>query len=67
MQKIRSSNPPVAYGICDPNKSRVQPHRSLKLGLKLKYLKESQNDTEYQFSKVLEHSLKQLYGMKIIS
>ena len=29
--------------------------------------RKAKNDTEYQFSKVLEHSLKQLYGMKIIS
>ena len=39
MQEIRSSNPPVITGICDPNKSRAQDHRSLKLGSKLKYLK----------------------------
>ena len=38
MQEIRSSNPPVVTGICDPNKSRARHHRSLKLGLKLKYL-----------------------------
>ena len=38
MQEIRSSNPPVVTGICDPNKSRVRHHRSLKLGSKLKYL-----------------------------
>ena len=38
MHKICSSNPPVVTGICDPNKSQAQHHRSLKLGLKLKYL-----------------------------
>ena len=38
MQDIRSSNPPKVAGVCDPNKSRVRHHRSLKLGLKLKYL-----------------------------
>ena len=38
MQDIRSSNPPVVTGICDPNKSRARYHRSLKLGSKLKYL-----------------------------
>ena len=39
MQEICSSNPPVVTGICDPNKSGAQDHHSLKLGLKLKYLK----------------------------
>ena len=39
MQEIRSSNPHVVTGICDPNKSRAQNHRSLRLGSKLKYLK----------------------------
>ena len=37
MQEIRSSNPPVVAGICDPNKSRAQQH-ILKFGSKLKYL-----------------------------
>ena len=37
MQEIRSSNPPVVTGICDPNKSRARHHRSLKLGSKLKH------------------------------
>ena len=27
MQEIRSSNPPVVTGICDPNKSRARHHR----------------------------------------
>ena len=36
---LRSSlNPPVVIGICDRNKSWARYHRSLKLGLKLKYL-----------------------------
>ena len=39
MQEIRSSNPPVVAGICDPNKSRARYHHSLKLGSKLKYIK----------------------------
>ena len=39
MQEIRSSNPPVVTGICDPSKSRAQHHGSLKLGSKLNYLK----------------------------
>ena len=30
MQEIRSSNPPVVTGICDPNKSRARHYRSLK-------------------------------------
>ena len=30
MQDIRSSNPPVVTGICDPNKSQARPHRSTK-------------------------------------
>ena len=38
MQEIRSSNPPMVTGICDPNKSRARHHRSFKLGSKLKYL-----------------------------
>ena len=38
-QEIRSSNPPVVTGICDPNKARARHHYNLKLGLKLKYLK----------------------------
>ena len=37
MEEIRSSNPSVVTGICDPNKSRARHHRSLKLGSKLKY------------------------------
>ena len=28
MQEIRSSNPPVVTGICDPNKSGARHHRS---------------------------------------
>ena len=28
MQVIRSSNPPVVTGICDPNKSRARHHRN---------------------------------------
>ena len=39
MQEIRSSNPPVVTGICDPNKYQARHYCSLKLGLKLKYLK----------------------------
>ena len=39
MQEIRSSNSHMNTGICNPNKSRARHHRSLKLGLKLKYLK----------------------------
>ena len=39
MQEIRSSNPLVVTAICDPNKTRARHHRSLKLGSKLKYLK----------------------------
>ena len=31
MQEIRSSNPPVATGICDPNKSRARHHRKKNL------------------------------------
>ena len=38
MQEIRSSNPPMVTGICDPNKSRPRRHRSLKLGSKLNYV-----------------------------
>ena len=30
MQKIRSSNPPVATGICDPNKSRARHYCNLR-------------------------------------
>ena len=29
MQEIRSSNPPVVTGICDPNKSRARHHRNV--------------------------------------
>ena len=29
MQEIRSSNPPVVTGICDPNKSQGRHHRGL--------------------------------------
>ena len=29
MEEIRSSNPPVITGICDPNKSRARHHCSL--------------------------------------
>ena len=29
MQEIRSSNPPVVTGICDPNKSRARHHRNI--------------------------------------
>ena len=38
MQEIRSSNPPVVAGICDPNKYWARHHCSLKLASKLKYL-----------------------------
>ena len=31
MQEIRSSNPPVVTGSCDPNNSQAGHHRSLKL------------------------------------
>ena len=41
MQEIRSSNPPVAAGICDFNKTPARHHLRLKLGSKLKYLKHS--------------------------
>ena len=30
MQEIRSSNPHVVTGICDPNNSRARNHRNLK-------------------------------------
>ena len=33
MQEIHSSNPPVATGICDPNKSRVRHHRKVLIDL----------------------------------
>ena len=58
MQEIRSSNPPVVSGICDPNKSRARHHRSLKFGSKLKYLK-----TEYSLKNLTaqnEHKKKLL-------
>ena len=38
MQEVHSSNPPVVTEICDPSKSRVRHHRSLKLDSNLKYL-----------------------------
>ena len=38
MQEIGSSNPRVVTGTSDPNRSRARHHRSLKLGLKFKYL-----------------------------
>ena len=31
MQEIRSSNPPVFTGICDPNNSRARHHRKKNL------------------------------------
>ena len=31
MQEIRSSNPPVVIGICDPNKSQPRQHRNFHL------------------------------------
>ena len=37
MQDIRSSNPQMVTGICDPNKYPGRHHRSLKFGSKLKY------------------------------
>ena len=39
MLEIRSLNPPVDTGICDPNKSQGRHYRSLKLGSKLRHLK----------------------------
>ena len=54
MQKIRSSNPPVVTGICDPNKSRVRQNRSLKPGSKLKYLSNSDRLTTKRFGKNLK-------------
>ena len=30
MREIRSSNPPMVNGICDPSKSRARHHRNVK-------------------------------------
>ena len=40
LQEIRSSNPPVVTGICDPNKSRARHHRKVTifLAVHVKYL-----------------------------
>ena len=39
MLQIRSSNPPLVTGICDPNKFRAWYHRSLKGSVLQKWLK----------------------------
>ena len=38
IQDIRSSNPPLATGLCHANKYGAPHHRSLKPGLSWKYL-----------------------------
>ena len=59
MQELRSSNPPVVTGICDPNKSRTRHHRSLKLGSKLKHLEvEVEVEVEVEASRNKKMSLK---------
>ena len=44
MQEVPSSHLPVITGICNPCKSQEWRHCSLKLELKLKYLKEAYYD-----------------------
>ena len=39
MQEIRSSNPPVVTGICDPNKFRARHHLSFKVHIIAKFQK----------------------------
>ena len=57
MQEIRSSNPPVVTGICDPNKSRARHRRSLKLSSKLKYLiKDKANFKVYDVTTLLTNN-----------
>ena len=60
MQELRSSNPPMVTGICDPNKSRARHHLSLKIGLKLKYLNFTyhnygylSSETKYEIYRIL--------------
>ena len=47
MQEVRSSNPPVVTGFCDPNKSRTRHHRNVKTN--------SVNPLHLIFSKVNEY------------
>ena len=61
MQEIRSSNPPVVIGICDPNKSRVRHHRNfLYLILKIHIFMQIRNSFE-----VLANSTKKLKLQKM--
>ena len=62
MQEIRSSNPPVVTGICDPNKSRARHHRSFKLGSKLKYLKDMFDFSEYSENSKFYDAIKKVIG-----
>ena len=50
MHEIRSSNPPVVTGICDPNKSQARHHRSFKIGLKLKYLNKNIQNKQVDYN-----------------
>ena len=61
MQEIRSSNPPVITGICDPNKSRARHHRSLKLGSKLKNLSNIMSNSISDENREVETRLKVHY------
>ena len=54
MQEIRSSNPPVVTGICDPSKSRARHHRSQSAKQELNdrnIVKDSQNAKNKETSK----------------
>ena len=68
MQEIRSSNPPVVTGICDPNKYRARHHRSLELDLKLKYFNKDSLIINYSFQKPLNNKfMMYLWHIQILS
>ena len=62
-KQVRSSNPPVVTGIRNPNKSRAQHRRSLKLGSKLNYL----NIKDIVLAKVYKKLAKELKNHQNIS
>ena len=70
MQEIRSPNSPVVTGICGPNKSRAQRHRSLKLGSKyLKYFDAFSGKIMVSFWEYCRERISYFYSLakKIIS
>ena len=63
MQDIRSPNPPVVTGICDPNESPARHHCSLKLGSKLKYLKKPIPEKKFKKCQKRLHNVSGVFNL----